>query len=284
MSAFVWREGEAGALMINGARLEAACHGPPPGTAPTIVLLHEGLGCVALWRDFPRRLAAATGFGVFVFSRAGYGQSDPVRLPRPLDYMTREALDVLPQVLDTIGFRSGVLLGHSDGASIAVIYAGGVADFRVRGLVLMAPHFFTEPSGLAAIAQAKHDFETGALRAKLARYHRDPANALAGWCDAWLDPGFADWNIAECIDYLRVPVLAVQGVDDQYGTLAQIRELESRIYAPLDVEILHACKHAPHLEQPDRTLAAAAEFCARLERIERVAVAVGRSVSKPRPP
>jgi pimeloyl-ACP methyl ester carboxylesterase len=274
MSAFVWREGEASALLIDGRRLEAVCFGPPPGAAPTIIMLHEGLGCVALWRDFPRALAAATGFGVFVFSRAGYGQSDSVPLPRPLDYMTREAIDVLPQVLDAIGFKNGVLLGHSDGASIAAIYAGSIADFRVRGLVLMAPHFFTEPSGLASIAQARREFETGALRAKLTKYHGDPDNAFTGWCSAWLDPGFAEWNIADCIDYLRVPVLAIQGADDQYGTLAQIREIENRIYAPLDVEILSNCKHAPHLEQPDPTLAAVADFCARLARIQGTGVAV----------
>ena len=277
MSAFVWRESETGALRIDGRRLEAVCFGPPPGAAPTIVLLHEGLGCVALWRDFPRKLAAATGFGVFAFSRAGYGQSDPVTLPRPLDYMRREALDVLPHALDAIGFKSGVLFGHSDGASIAAIYAGSVVDFRVRGLVLAAPHFFTEPSGLAAIAQAKRDFEVGVLRRKLSRHHRDPDNAFEGWSGAWLDPGFAAWSIAECIDYLRVPVLALQGVDDPYGTLKQIGEIESRIYSPLDVEILADCKHAPHLEQPDKTLAAVAEFCARLERMERPAVKPGQS-------
>ncbi len=274
MAAWAWRDGAAGVVTIDGARLETVSHGPAPDRAPTLVMLHEGLGCVALWRDFPRRLAAATGFGVFAYSRAGLGQSDPVPLPRPRDYITREARETLPELLDAIGFRRGVLLGHSDGASIAAIYAGSIEDFRVRGLVLMAPHFFTEEGGLASIAAAREAYETSDLRAKLAKYHRDVDNAFRGWNDAWLDPGFKAWNIADVIDYLRVPVLAIQGADDQYGTPAQIREIENRIYSPVDVEILAECKHSPHLEQPDKTLAAVADFCARLNRIERTVVEI----------
>jgi pimeloyl-ACP methyl ester carboxylesterase len=274
MPEFDWQAGKSGTITAGGKTLEALCFGPPPGDAPTIVMLHEGLGCVALWRDFPQKLAEATGFGVFVWSRAGYGQSDPVELPRPLDYMTREAVDVLPQVLDAIGFERGVLLGHSDGASIAAVYAGSVEDFRVSGLILMAPHFFTEPGGLSSIAEARDAFEKGGLRDKLARYHSDVDNAFRGWNDAWLDPEFKNWNIADAIDYLRIPALAIQGRDDQYGTLAQIRELDERAYSPVDVEIFADCKHAPHLEQPDKTLAAISEFCARLERIEAAEVKV----------
>lgn len=274
MADFAWRDGATGALLVGGKRLEAACHGPPPDEAPTIVLLHEGLGCVALWRDFPRALAQATGFGVFAWSRAGYGQSDPADLPRPLDYMTREAVESLPRVLDAIGFRRGVLLGHSDGASIAAIYASSVTDFRLRGLILMAPHFFTEPEGLASIEQARIAYENGDLRARLAKYHKRVDNAFRGWNGAWLDPGFKSWNIAESIDYLRVPVLAIQGADDQYGTLAQIREIEDRIYSPVDVEILADCRHSPHLEHPEKTMAAIVDYCSRLSRIEAVEVEI----------
>ena len=268
MSEFRWVSGEASFISVAGRQLEAMCFGPAPDVAPTILLLHEGLGCVALWRDFPQRLAEATGFGVFVWSRAGYGQSDAADLPRPLDYMTREAEESLPQVMDAIGFRRGILVGHSDGASIAAIYAGGVEDFRVRGLVLMAPHFFTEEEGLASIAAAREIYETGDLREKLARYHRDVDNAFRGWNEAWLDPGFREWNIAEAIDYLRVPVLAIQGTNDQYGTLAQIEELETRSYAPVDVRFIDDCRHSPHSECPEETLTAIGEFCARLERME----------------
>ncbi|MFW6345192.1 MAG: alpha/beta fold hydrolase, partial [Halomonas sp.] len=159
---------ETAYLEADGKRLEYRCWGPGPEEAPTIVLLHEGLGCLVLWRDMPERLAARTGWGVMAYSRAGYGQSDPAELPRPLDYMTREAHEVLPQVLDAVGCRRGILMGHSDGATIAAEYAGGVEDFRVRGIVLMAPHFFTEEMGLAEIARARAAFEEGDLKARMA--------------------------------------------------------------------------------------------------------------------
>jgi len=263
----VWGVG-AGRLQAAGFDLEYQCFGPPPGQAPTIVLLHEGLGAAALWRDFPQALADAAGWGVFAYSRAGYGRSGPRALPWPLDYMTREATHVLPDVLQAIGFQNGILMGHSDGATIAAIYAGSVEDFRVRGLVLMAPHFFTEPMGLAAIAKARTAYEQGDLRAKLAKYHDTPDIAFRGWNDSWLAEGFAKWNVADVIDYFRIPTLAIQGDADEYGSLAQIEALETRSYAPVDVEILPQCGHAPHLDAPQAVLAAVGEFCARLTRIE----------------
>jgi pimeloyl-ACP methyl ester carboxylesterase len=262
-----WKTDGTFTIEAAGKRLEARCFGPKPGDRPTIVMLHEGLGSVSLWSDFPEQLSRATGWGVFAYSRAGYGQSDPVELPRPLDYMTREAVDVLPDVLDAIGLREGILLGHSDGATIAAIYGGSVQDHRVRGLVLIAPHFFTEPAGLASIAEAKSAYADG-LRDKLARHHKDVDVAFKGWNGAWLDPGFKAWNVEEVIDYLRVPVLAVQGRNDQYGTLAQIEAIEARIYSPADIEIIEDSRHAPFLDQRDRTLAVIAEFVARLDRIE----------------
>lgn len=257
-----------GTLTAGGKRLEYACHGPSPENAPTIVMLHEGLGCVALWRDFPAKLAQATGWGVFAYSRAGYGQSDAADLPRPLDYMTREAVDVLPEVLDAIGFRRGILLGHSDGATIAGIHAGSVEDFRVRGIVLMAPHFFTEEMGLAEIAKARTLFETTDMRARMAKYHRDPDHAFRGWNDAWLHPDFKAWNVADVIDYWRIPALVIQGRDDQYGTLRQVEEVETRTYSPADVVVIEDCRHSPFLDKPDETISAVAEFVARLARIE----------------
>ena len=262
MAAFEWRPGEAGAIDIDGVHLECACHGPPPGEQPTIVMLHEGLGCVALWRDFPLRLAEATGMGVFAYSRAGYGQSDPVKLPRPLDYMSREARDVVPKLLDAIGFKRGLLLGHSDGASIAAVYAGSFNDARLAGVVLMAPHFFTEPEGLSSIAAAKEAYENSDLRERLGKYHRDPDNAFYGWNGAWLAPDFERWNIASSIDGFRVPVLAIQGEADQYGTLAQVHEIERRSPSTVTLEILPDCGHSPHLEKSQETLAAIAEFAA----------------------
>src|SRR3954452_13345522 len=173
---------EEGFLDLGAMRLEYRMIGPRPDAAPTIVLLHEGLGCVGLWGAFPEQLATATGAGVFVYSRAGYGKSSPVTLPRPFTFMHDEAKVVLPEVLDAIGFRRGLLLGHSDGASIASIYAGSVQDHRVRGLVLIAPHFFTEDMGIAAIERVKQEFQTGALRNKLARLHADPGHTFHNWC------------------------------------------------------------------------------------------------------
>src|SRR5262249_32079933 len=155
-------------------------------------------------------------------------------------------------VLDAIGFKRGILLGHSDGASIAAIYAGSVKDFRVRGLCLISPHFFTEPMGLAAIAETKAVFEKGDLRSGLAKYHADADGAFRGWSGVWLDPAFKSWTIEETIAYIRVPVLAIQGLDDQYGTLAQIEALASGSYAPVDIELFEKCKHSPHIEQTDR--------------------------------
>ncbi len=263
-----WQDKATGQIEILGKALEYMCFGPGPDMAPTIVLLHEGLGSAALWRQFPAELAEATGCGVFVYSRAGYGRSAATDLPRPLDYMTREAMDVLPVVLDQIGFRQGILLGHSDGATIAAIYAGSAQDHRVRGLVLMAPHFFTEDIGLAAIAKAKEAFETGDLRDRMAKHHDDPDNAFRGWNDAWLDPGFKAWDVSEVIDYLRIPALVIQGASDQYGTLAQVTEVEERSYAPVDVVVLDDCRHSPHLDQPQAVLTAVTEFSLRLQRIE----------------
>ena len=160
---------------------------------------------------------------MFVYSRAGYGKSSSIALPRPLDYMQREATEVLPQLLDAIGFRRGILLGHSDGATIAAWYAGSVQDHRVRGLVLIAPHFFMEASNIAAIRKTVETYETTDLRAKLARHHADVDAAFRGWSGAWLDPGFETFDTTDALAYIRVPILVLQGAADPYGTLAQVR-------------------------------------------------------------
>src|ERR1700709_481248 len=171
----------SGFLAIGASQIEYRMIGPKPGDAPTLVLLHEGLGSANLWGDFPEKLAVAAGAGVFAYSRAGYGASSPAQLPRPIDYMHAEALDVLPKILDAIGFKRGLLVGHSDGASIAAIYAGGVQDHRIRGLALIAPHFIVEDISVQSIAEIKVAYETTDLPAKLARRHRDVDNAFYGW-------------------------------------------------------------------------------------------------------
>ncbi|HET7803025.1 MAG TPA: alpha/beta hydrolase [Pseudolabrys sp.] len=253
----------SGFVSIGSQKIEYRFVGPQPDQAPTLVLLHEGLGCVGLWNDFPDKLAAATGIGVFVYSRAGYGKSSPVSLPRPLSYMHEEARETLPKVLDAIGFRRGLLVGHSDGASIAAIYAGSHQDHRVGGLVLIAPHFFTEDSGIASIAETAKAYETGDLRARLARWHADVDNAFKGWRDAWLDPQFRRWDITEFLAYIRVPVLIVQGEDDQYGTMKQIETAEQECYCPVEVALVPAARHSPQRDAPEPTLKAISDFVAR---------------------
>ena len=250
-------------LEISGQHLEGAWWGPAPDAAPTLVLLHEGLGCVGLWGDFPARLAAATGWGVFAYSRAGYGKSSAIPLPRPLSYMHDEARQTLPRILDAIGFRSGALIGHSDGASIALVHAGAVADPRVKAVALMAPHVFTEDLGLASIAEAKDAYEQGDLKRRLARWHDHVDCAFYGWNGAWLDPGFLDWNLEEFLASIRVPLLIIQGEADQYGTIDQVRAIERGSGGPVETRMIPAVGHSPYREAPEATLAALSDFLAR---------------------
>jgi pimeloyl-ACP methyl ester carboxylesterase len=254
----------SGFLNIGASDLEYRMIGPAPDDAPTIVMLHEGLGSAGLWGDFPDRLQAATGAGVLVYSRAGYGASTPVTLPRPLDYMHIEALEILPKLLDAIGFRRGLLLGHSDGASIAAIYAGGVQDHRVRGLAMIAPHFIVEDISVTSIAEIKTAYETTGLKTKLARWHRDVDNAFYGWNRAWLDPKFRSWDISEYLAYIRVPVAILQGAGDQYGTIRQIEIAREECYCPVEVTMIPDAGHSPYRESPEATLNAISEFAERI--------------------
>jgi pimeloyl-ACP methyl ester carboxylesterase len=249
-----------GFLRIDASDLEYRMIGPSPAEAPTIVMLHEGLGSAALWGEFPEQLAAATGAGVFAWSRAGYGASTPVQLPRPMDYMHIEALDVLPKLLDAIGFQRGLLCGHSDGASIAAIYAGAHQDHRVQGVVMMAPHFIVEDISVSSIAETKHAYETTNLKEKLARWHKDVDNAFYGWNGAWLDPAFRNWDISEYLAYIRVPVAILQGGDDRYGTMRQVEIAQAECYCPVDVTIIPGAGHSPHREAPGPTLRAVTDF------------------------
>jgi pimeloyl-ACP methyl ester carboxylesterase len=260
---------DEGFLELAPLRLEYRMIGPRPPEAPTVVMLHEGLGCVGLWGNFPEQLAAATGAGVFVYSRTNYGKSSPGKLPRGVDFMHEEAIDVLPQVLAAIGFERGILFGHSDGASIAAIYAGSVQDHRVRGLVLMAPHFFTEEMGLAQIRRTSEDFKPGDLRDKLKRWHDDVDSAFRSWSGPWLNPEFRAWDITEALGYIRVPILIVQGADDQYGTIKQVEAAEQECYCPVETAILQGVRHSPHRDAPEATLRTAAAFINRLLRDHR---------------
>jgi pimeloyl-ACP methyl ester carboxylesterase len=255
---------EPGFLQVEGVRLEARWTGPPPEEAPTLVFLHEGLGSTSLWRDFPDRLAEATGCGALVYSRAGYGRSDPVVLPRPVRFMHDEA-EVLPKVLAAAGIRDHILIGHSDGASISLIHAGSRPAPGLRGVILEAPHVFTEPHGLASIAKMTEAYRTTNLRERLARHHGDNVDvAFHGWNGVWLDPEFEAWNIEEFLPTIRVPILILQGENDEYGTWAQVEAIERQSGGPVESIAIPDCGHSPHREQPDLTLRAMREFIIRL--------------------
>jgi len=251
---------DEGFLDLPPLRLEYRMIGPRPDAAPTIVMLHEGLGSVGLWGAFPDEVAAATGAGVLVYSRAGYGKSSPGPLPRSVKFMHEEACTVLPRVLDAIGFQRGFLFGHSDGASIAAIYAGSVQDHRVWGLALIAPHFFTEDMGIAEIARANTAFASGEFREKLKRWHADVDCAFRSWSEPWLHPDFRKWDITEELAYIRVPILIVQGENDQYGTLRQLDVAKDECFCPVETAVLPGVRHAPHREAPAQTLKVVAEF------------------------
>lgn len=248
---------------VTGHRLECAWHAPKRD-GPAIVLLHEGLGSIAMWRDFPARLAAATGLGVLVYSRYGYGRSTPCPTDPVGDrYMHREALEALPELLDARGIDAPILIGHSDGASIALIHAGG-SGRPVTGVATLAAHVFNEDVCVRSIEAAKTAFETTDLRAKLARYHDDPEGAFWLWNQAWLAPSFLAWNIEEYLPTITCPVLAIQGADDEYGTAAQIEAIARGVGGPVETSLIENCRHSPHRDQPEETLRRLADFVARV--------------------
>ena len=224
-------------------------------------------GSLALWRDVPRRLAASTGHGVFAYSRFGYGNSDPTPLPRPMSYMHDEA-KLLPAVLRAAGIEAMVLLGHSDGGSIAAIYAGSgpPAAPALLGVVTIAAHFIVEDLNIASIRRIKAKYDTGGLRRRLARYHRDVETAFRGWNDAWLDPRFRDFDITCLLPNIWVPILALQGSDDPYGSDEQLRVLETNARAPIIIQSVASAGHSPHLEAKHFTLTAITGFVANLPR------------------
>lgn len=254
-----------GFFAIEGLRLEYQLLTPDQSQPLTLMLLHEGLGCVALWKEFPRRLAELSGCRVLSYSRAGYGGSDPCPLPRPLRFMHDEGLRVLPKVLTAAGIEQAVLVGHSDGASIALIHAGGLADSPIQGLVLMAPHVFVEQLTVTSIRQARDAYAGTDLRRRLQRHHGANVDcAFLGWSGAWLDPGFLAWNLEEYLPTIRVPLLLIQGEEDNYGTLRQLDAIQGQVPGKVERVILPACGHSPFRDQPEKTLQAILAFLQKL--------------------
>jgi pimeloyl-ACP methyl ester carboxylesterase len=252
-----------GLLAVDDARIEFRRLAAQADGAATIVLLHEGLGCVAMWRDLPERLHQATGREVFVYSRPGFGRSSPRRLPLPLDYHQRDALEHLPRVLDAAGITSAVLIGHSDGGTLALIYAGAVGDSRIRGLVTIAAHVFNEDVTIRGIETTKRAFTAvaGDMRRKLERYHgANVEGAFWGWCDVWLDPAFRQWNVEHYLPGITVPLLVIQGADDPYGTLRQVDAIARQVAGPVETLVVEGGGHAPHVAADDVVVPAITRF------------------------
>jgi len=245
-------------LRVNEVNLETLWCPTAGSTGVTWVLLHEGLGCVELWRDFPKRLSHRyKDDAVFVWSRRGYGKSDPVSLPRPIQYMSLEATDNLPSLLKYVPGERLILLGHSDGASIAALYSGLCEDCRVVGALLVAPHFFAEDIALNAIAKTTIDYEQGELRRRLQKYHGSNVDcAFRGWNEAWLASEFKAWDIRHCLANIKVPVVLVQGEQDKYGTLAQLDAVSDLCPSPQQRFVIAECDHWPHVEAPETLLEA----------------------------
>jgi pimeloyl-ACP methyl ester carboxylesterase len=247
-------------LQVGGLRLEyrrVAGQSEANG-APTLVLLHEGLGCVGLWKDFPERLAQATGLGVFLWSRAGFGRSDPIALPRPLDYLEQET-PMVAEVLKAAGIERSVLIGHSDGGTIALLHAASGRAEGTLAVITMAAHVFVEDVTIEGIRETKRTWDEGSLRPRLARWHGANVDiAFHGWCDTWLDPGFRDWNIVRRLRDIHIPVLLMQGADDEYGTAAQVETIARQVSGPVETMLLPVAGHSPHLDQLIAAITAAA--------------------------
>jgi pimeloyl-ACP methyl ester carboxylesterase len=240
---------------VGGRRIEAV-ELPGDANRRALVLLHEGLGSVALWRDFPAALKAATGRRVIAFSRFGHGRSEPPAQPRTPAFFHEEALEVLPALLPQLAAPEPILVGHSDGASIALIHAG---ERPVTGLALLAPHVVVEDITVDAIRETRRQFEAGGLRERMARHHDDPDAAFFGWCDVWLDPAFRTWSLESEARRVTAPTLLIQGSEDPYGTLDQIDRIESRVRGPV-TRLVVPGGHSPHLEAAEQVVAALAEF------------------------
>jgi len=248
-------------LALGSRRLEYALLPAPPGK-PTLVFLHEGLGSLSTWRDFPARLAAQAGCGALVYSRFGHGQSDPEHETRGPDFFWREARATLPSILAALGLTNVVLVGHSDGATIALCHLA--SGFHAKGAIVAAPHIFVEELTVRAIAALAATWKDGAVRTRLQRHHRDADATFAAWSGHWLDPEFAGWTMVPELAAIAAPILTLQGTDDIYGSMRQIDEIAAHARGPVTLRKLERCGHDPFRDRTDHVLALAADYIARL--------------------
>jgi pimeloyl-ACP methyl ester carboxylesterase len=249
-------------ISVGGRSVETARWTPDASVGTPIVMLHEGLGSVSMWRDFPAALASRSRRVVLAYSRFGHGRSDAPASAHTIDFMHDEAR-LLPEILDAAAIERALLFGHSDGGSIALIAA---AEFpsRVHALVLEAPHVFVEDVSVASIAQTTAGYEQGDLRSRLAKHHGAVDVAFRGWSDVWLDPEFRHWNLEPLLPRITCPLLVIQGEQDEYGTLAQVEAIARQAAGPVDTLVLPACGHSPHRDRPEAVLDAAITFLARV--------------------
>jgi pimeloyl-ACP methyl ester carboxylesterase len=247
-------------VTIDGCRLQYEWHGPPAHEAPTIVFLHEGLGAITRWRDFPAAICARLGWGGLVYNRQGYGGSDPLRTPLSPRFMHREALAVLPQLLDAFEIHRPVLFGHSDGGSISLIHAGSGLP-APAALVLEAAHVFVEEVTVTSIAAVRDSYRTTDLHARLERHHGPNVDILFdAWTEVWLSDEFRGWNIEHYLPSITCPTLVIQGLDDEYGSPRQVDAIRAGVSGPVETLLLAACGHSPHIDQRDAVETAAARF------------------------
>lgn len=249
-------------LHTGGHRIHYVEVGPHDAPPPALMFLHEGIGSAALWRSFPEMVAETVARRGIVYDRRGHGWSDPLTVPRNVDFMHNEARVGLVEVLSALGVSRPVLIGHSDGASISIIHAG--EGHAVAALVLLAPHVFVESRTLEGVAAARERFETTDLAERMAKYHHDPIATFLGWADVWESPDFGTWDLTGFLPAITCPVLVIQGVDDEYGTPAQVEAIVEGVSGPVETVMIEACGHAPHLDQPDRVAEVTAGFLARV--------------------
>ena len=241
-------------LDIKNNQIEYITFGNFSNKSPVLILLHEGLGSVAMWRDIPKLIHEKTKMNILVYSRIGYGKSSKAELPRPTNYMSIEAEEYLPIILQKLSIKKYFLIGHSDGGTIAALASINKSSVELLGTILIAPHFFVEKESIIAIEETTDQYKNKNLRSKLEKYHNDVDNAFFGWSNVWLSTSFKKWNISNYLSKIKTPILVIQGTKDPYGTVNQVQVLEENLKSPLQKVIIEDCGHNPFYEFPETTI------------------------------